>query len=84
MQTIKTPIIPTHQTIVKIKGEKHELDYKAICIFSAFGFFLDRDTYWKDEKVLAPATINTIDDDGYLIDSKPWFQWYYKPKESYH
>ena len=81
MQTIKTPIIPTHQTIVKIKGEKHELDYKAICIFSAFGFFLDRDTYWKDEKLLAAGTINNIDNDGYLIDSKPWFQWYYKPRK---
>jgi hypothetical protein len=81
MKTIKTQIIPSHQTIVKVKGEKHHLDYKAICIFSAFGFFLDTDTYWKDEKVLSPATINTINDDGYLIDSKPWFQWYYKPKE---
>jgi hypothetical protein len=81
MKKIKTPIIPSHQTFVKIKGEKHELDYKAICIFSAFGFFLDTDTYWKDKKVLAPGTINTIDDDSYLIDSKPWFQWYYKPKK---
>lgn len=80
MQTIKTPIIPSSQTFVKIKEQPHELDFKAICVFSALGFFLDTDTYWLDEKVLAPATINRVDDHGYLIDSKPWFEWYYKPK----
>jgi hypothetical protein len=77
---IKTPIIPRFQTIVKVKNEPHILDYKAICIYSALGFFLDTDTYWKDEKVLAPASVNTIDEEGYLIKSEPWFKWYYKPK----
>ena len=51
MKTIKTPIIPRHQTFVEIKDQPHELDYKAICVFSALGFFLDTDTYWKDKKV---------------------------------
>ena len=80
MQHIKTPIIPSDQTFVKLKDQPHELDFKAICIFTALGFFLDTDTYWKDEKVLAPASIHTIDDEGFLISSKPWFEWYYKPK----
>ena len=30
---------------------------------------------------MAPASVHTIDNDGYLIDSKPWFKWYYKPKK---
>ena len=80
MKTIKTSIIPLKQTFVKVKNQPHELDYKAICIFSALGFFLDTDTYWKDLQVLPPASINKIDTDGYLISSDPWFKWYYKPK----
>lgn len=80
MKTIKTPIIPIHQQFVKVNAP-HELDKKAICIFAATGFFLGTDTYWQDQKVLAPATINTIDDDGFLIKSKPWFEWYYKPRD---
>jgi len=81
MKTIKTPIIPIVQTFINVKDQPHELDYKAICVFSALGFFLDTDTYWKDKKVLPPASINKIDDAGYLISSKPWFEWYYKPKQ---
>ena len=81
MKTIKTPIIPVEQTFINLKDQPHELDYKAICVFGALGFFLDTDTYWKDKKVLPPASINKIDDAGYLISSKPWFEWYYKPKQ---
>ena len=80
MKTIKTPIIPTHQHFVKVHAP-HELDKKAICIFAATGFFLGTDTYWKDEKVLAPASINSIDDDGFLIESEPWFEWHYTPRD---
>ena len=80
LKTIKTPIIPAYQHFVKVKAA-HELDKKAICIFVATGFFLGTDTYWKDLKILAPATINLIDDDGFLIDSKPWFEWYYEPRD---
>lgn len=79
MTTIKTPIIPTHQQFVKVKAP-HEMDKKAICIFAATGFFLGTDTYWQDLKVLPPATINTIDEDGFWTESKPWFQWHYNPR----
>ena len=27
------------------------------------------------------SDINTIDDNGYLIESKPWFKWHYTPEE---
>ena len=77
--TIQTPIIPTHQTFAKIKAE-HELHLEAICVFVAIGFFLDTDTYWKDQVVLAPASHHDLDDQGFLISSKPWFQWHYGPR----
>ena len=81
MKTIKTPILPIEQTFINVKDQPHKLDYKAICMFSALGFFLDTDTYWKDKKVLSPATINRIDADGFLVSSEPWFKWYYKPRQ---
>lgn len=80
MKTVTVPIIPKVSTFAKI-DKSHEPNLKAICVFSAIGFFLDQDTYWKDEICLKPATINTIDDDGYLIESKPWFTWHYTPNE---
>jgi NH3-dependent NAD+ synthetase len=80
MKKIKTPIIPIYQTFVKIQGEPETLDHKAICLFAATGFFWDDSTYWKHKKVLRPGTINKIDNNGYLVSSKAWFKWYYKPK----
>lgn len=79
MQKIRTSILPTHQHFVNI-DMPHELDKKAICIFTAIGYFLGSDTYWKNQKVLPPATINTIDRNGFWVDSKPWFKWYYQPR----
>jgi hypothetical protein len=80
VKTIRTDIIPNRQTFVKIKGQ-HVLNYEAICVFAAIGFFLDEDTYFKDEICLKPGTINTIDESGYLIKSEPYFKWYYKPRD---
>ena len=81
MRVIKTSIIPHKPIFVKVKNQDHDLDYKAICVFSALGFFLDTDTYWLDEKVLPPATINSIDDNDFWINSKPWFTWHYTPQK---
>ena len=80
MPTIKTPIIPTHQQFANVDAP-HELDKRAICIFAATGFFLDTDTYWRDKKVLPAASVNTLDENGFLIESKPWFQWHYSPRD---
>ncbi|OUR93400.1 asparagine synthase [Flavobacteriales bacterium 34_180_T64] len=76
---IKTDIIPIRQTFAKTKGP-HELNLEAICVFAAIGFFLDKDTYWKDKVVLPPASINTFNDSDELIESIPWFQWHYSPR----
>ena len=80
MNYIKTPIIPPHQQFAKVAAPK-ELDLQAICIFTATGFFLDSDTYWKNKKVLPAASENTIDENGFLIESVPWFQWHYSPRD---
>lgn len=79
-RTTKTPIIPEKQTFAKVDAP-HELDLKAICVFSAIGFFLDDDTYWKDMKVLRPASHHTYDAQGKLIESLPWFKWHYSPRD---
>lgn len=81
MPTIKTPIIPVRQTFAKVHAP-HELHKEAICIFAALGFFLDRDTYWKDRVVLPPASINKIDDQGFLMKSTPYFKWHYTPQSN--
>ncbi|MBR9758587.1 MAG: asparagine synthetase B family protein [Algicola sp.] len=78
--TITTPIIPTQQTFAK-RNAPHELNLQAICVFAATGFFLDQDTYWTDEVVLPPATTNKLDNQGVLLESKPWFSWYNTPRE---
>ena len=65
MPTLKTPIIPVNQTFVKVKDEPEEIDHKAICLFAATGFFWDDMTYWKNQKVLRPGTINEVDEAGF-------------------
>ncbi|WP_345006028.1 asparagine synthase-related protein [Snuella lapsa] len=79
MKTLKTDIIPKRPTGIKVAAP-HELDLKAICCFVATGFFLDSDTYWQDEKVLAPGCIHIIDDTGTLQGSEAYFEWHSSPR----
>ncbi|WP_299334709.1 asparagine synthase-related protein [uncultured Psychroserpens sp.] len=76
---VRTNIIPAQHEFAKIP-EKHELHLKAICVFSAIGFFLNRDTYWKDKIVLPGASNNTLTAEGVLVDSTPYFNWHYTPR----
>ncbi|WP_432409991.1 asparagine synthase-related protein [Rasiella sp. SM2506] len=80
MPTLRTPIIPQKPTFAKIRAP-HELDKEAICVFVATGFFLDMDTYFKDLKVLPPASDCELDADGFFVKSTPWFQWHQTPRE---
>jgi rhodanese-related sulfurtransferase len=76
---VKIPIIPTKPTFF---GTKTQLDYQAICVFAAIGFFLDDDTYYKDLKVLKPGFEYEIDEvNQTIISQKPYFDWYYNPVE---
>jgi asparagine synthetase B (glutamine-hydrolysing) len=80
MTQIKTAIIPSKPTFAKRRAP-HELDKEAICIFTATGFFLDTDTYFKDLMVLPPASICELDTEGYFIRSRPWFDWHHTPRK---
>ena len=75
--TLKTPIIPIKTTFI---GEPKTLDYKAICVFSALGFFLDEDTYFVEQKALQPATEYQLENNR-VVSQKPYFKWYYRPVE---
>jgi hypothetical protein len=80
MPVIETDILPSRTRFAKIKGPDEE-NLEAICVFVALGFFLDSDTYWKNQVCLAPASKHTLDDDGFLLNSEPYFKWYYKPQD---
>jgi len=77
---MKTQIIPIKPTFAKLAAP-HQLNKKAICIFTATGFFLDQDSYLKDEIVLPPASENVVDKNGFLKESKPYFKWHYSPRD---
>ena len=61
-------------------GEKKTLDYEAICVFAATGFFLDQDTYYKEQKTLKPAYEYEIDGNK-ILSERPYFKWHYSPIE---
>ncbi|MDD2986281.1 asparagine synthase-related protein [Flavobacterium sp.] len=77
MELVKTDIIPAKPYFI---GEKKTVDYEAICFFAATGFFLDQDSYFKEQKVLKPAHHYQIEE-GVIQSAKPYFKWHYSPIE---
>ena len=77
MDSIKNTIIPSSPTFI---GAKKTLDYEAICVFAATGFFLEDDTYFKELKVLEPATSYTIEYHK-IVTEEVYFKWHYTPIE---
>jgi hypothetical protein len=73
---IKTSIIPAEPTYV---GIEDSLDLKAICIFAATGFFLEKDSYYKGIKCLQPGTIVEVEQQK-ILSEKKWFTWHYSPE----
>lgn len=73
----KIPIIPYSSTFI---GEKKTIHHEAICIFVATGFFLDQDTYYKEQKALKPGFDYTIEDHKIVSESN-YFKWHYSPVE---
>ena len=78
MRTVKTDIIPSKPIFI---GEQKILDLKAICVFSALGFFLDDDTYFLEQKALKPATNYIFDEQNKIVSNEEYFRWNYNPKE---
>lgn len=75
-QSIQTPIIPTHAQFI---GVTDELDLKAICVYSAIGFFLGEDTFYKGLKTLKPGHNYEINNHQ-VISSTPYFSWHNTPR----
>ena len=77
MTFIKTNIIPSKTTYI---GEKKTLNYKAICVFAATGFFLDEDTYFNELIALKPGFEYELTSDfKKVISKKQYFKWHYSP-----
>jgi len=64
LKTISTDIIPLEQVFAKRAHASHELDKRALCVFAATGFFLEADSFYKDEQVLQPGANYVLDADG--------------------
>lgn len=79
MKRFTTSIIPVEQTFARV-NDNHKPNYEAICIFAAIGFFLDQDTYWKDEIALNPGTNYVIDHNSFVVKSERNFNWQYNPR----
>lgn len=77
---IKTPIIPIHQQFAKRKNAKHDIDKKAICVYTATGFFLGDDSFYKDEQVLQPGMNYQLNADREIQSSSSYFKWHYEPR----
>src|SRR5690554_6237380 len=76
---VTTPIIPIKQQFI---GTPKTLNYEAICVFMATGFFLDKDTYYKEQQVLRPARQYELDTNTQTIQSEtPYFKWHHTPVE---
>lgn len=76
MQSIRTPIIPSHAQRI---GVADDLDLKAICVYTAIGFFLGDDTFFKSMKTLKPAHDYVLDGNK-IISSKSYFEWHNTPR----
>lgn len=76
MNNFSTPIIPSKP---QFYGVGKVLDRRAICVYSALGFFLGIDTFWVDKKILPVASDCEIEN-GKFVSSKPYFNWHYNPR----
>ena len=79
MQSLKTAILPNSQVFSNVLSI-NDLNFEAICMFVATGFFFDQDTYFKNQVCLSPGHEHYFDEKGMLVDSKPTFDWHYTPQ----
>lgn len=75
MKEIRTAIIPKKPIFI---GKNQSLDYEAICVYVAIGFFLDQDTFYKNTKALKPAHDYTLEENEIILEEK-YFTWHYSP-----
>lgn len=77
---IKTSLIPKEQIFAGKKGG-NSLNLKAICIFAATGFFLEKDTYYSNLTALQPASEYTLNEENCIVKSEVYWKWNYNPKD---
>ncbi len=80
LQKVKVPILPDRVLFGK-RNRVRALDREAICVFAATGFFLERDTYWIDEMALQPGYAYSLDEAGYVLTEKKYWDWHYTPRD---
>ena len=81
LNKVRTSIIPETQRFAYTSADK-EINYKAICIFAATGFFLGEDTYFKNMTALQPATDYEIDNRNIISGSEKYWYWHNEPAET--
>ena len=75
----------THFQSVAKAASRGELDWEALAGFFSFGFFPGDRTYYKDLKILRPASHYVFDFEGRLKSRERYWKWHYEPnlKRSY-
>ncbi|MDQ3392889.1 MAG: asparagine synthase-related protein [Bacteroidota bacterium] len=89
MKIIKTDIIPVKLWYYnKIKNTllsesyhntNEKLDYESIAFFASTGFFFSDSTFFKNIKVVPPATNLQVGDNGQILSMNSYWEWYYNP-----
>lgn len=85
---VKTPILPLNTTFLNEKkgsiepwafDSKKILDKKAICYFVSTGFFPNDTTYYKEVKVVPPAT--SFNPGNVDNQRENYWKWHYSPRD---
>jgi len=91
LKSISNTIIPVEQIFYKShtreiiewgNTQDLEINYSALATFSALGFMLDDDTFYKEIKTSKPATQYKIDEKNIIVDEEKYWQWHYNPRDS--
>jgi asparagine synthase (glutamine-hydrolysing) len=62
-------------------ASRRELDWEGLTGFFTFGFFPQDRTYFKDTRILRPATHMVFDKSGRLLHQSRYWDWKYEPDE---
>lgn len=63
-------------------GSSKELDWMGLSSFFRFGFFPGDVTFFRDVRVIPPASHIIFDDQGTMLHETHYWHWHYQPDES--
>lgn len=58
------------------------LNWEGITAFFSFGFFIDDQTYYKDIRILLPASIYRISSRGELLEHRRYWEWHHSIEQN--